>query len=88
MHRISTGVARKELSDTVSRAAYGGARVVITRHGKDIAAVVPIADLDLLREIENLIDERAARKALRAGKKSGMISLAGLRASLIKSRGD
>jgi len=82
MRRIAAAAARKDLADTVNRAAFAGARVVITRHGKDVAAVVPIADLELLRKIENLVDEKAARRALREGRRSGMMSLAKFKASL------
>ena len=34
--------ARAKLTDIVSAAQYGGKVTIITRHGKDAAAVVPI----------------------------------------------
>ena len=40
--------ARASLADLVGRVAYGGARVVLTRHGKPAAALVPVADLERL----------------------------------------
>jgi prevent-host-death family protein len=39
--------ARAELSDLVSRVAYAGARIILTRNGKPLAALVPINDLAL-----------------------------------------
>ena len=56
--------ARGTFSTTVNRAAFGGERVVLTRHGKRIAAVVPIADLDLLESLEDAVDLDEARAAL------------------------
>ena len=63
-HRISD--ARGSFSTTVNRAAFGGERVVLTRHGKRIAAVVPIADLELLESLEDAVDLEEARDALAA----------------------
>lgn len=56
--------ARESFSSTVNRVAFGGERVVLTRHGKRVAAVVPIADLELLEAIEDAADVDAARAAL------------------------
>ena len=35
------------------------------RHGKDVAAIVPVSDLELLEELENRMDLDAARAALK-----------------------
>ena len=40
--------------------------MVLTRHGKRIAAVVPIKDLELLESLEDAIDLDEARAALAA----------------------
>jgi prevent-host-death family protein len=45
MRKLSTAEARESLADIVNDAAYAGKRTIITRRGKEIAAVVPIADL-------------------------------------------
>jgi prevent-host-death family protein len=67
-HRISE--ARGSFSSTVNRAAFGGERVILTRHGKRIAAVVPIQDLELLEAMEDAVDLDEARAALaQAGNK-------------------
>ena len=64
MDTIATGKARENFSDLVNRSAYGKERIVLTRRGKSVAAVVPIEDLELLEEIEDRLDIEAARKAL------------------------
>lgn len=56
--------ARGDFSDTINRVAYRGERVVLTRHGRRVAAVVPVADLDLLEAIENARDLDDVRDAL------------------------
>ena len=69
MTRVPVADARKDFADLVNRVAYGGERLVIVRRGKDVAAVIPMADLQLLEELieaaEDRIDLREARKALR-----------------------
>ncbi|MDO8501609.1 MAG: type II toxin-antitoxin system Phd/YefM family antitoxin [Gemmatimonadaceae bacterium] len=57
--------ARNRFADIVNDVAYRGERVVLQRHGKDIAAIVPVEDLALLEALEDKIDLDAARKALR-----------------------
>jgi prevent-host-death family protein len=56
--------ARESFSTTVNRVAFGGERVVLTRHGRRVAAVVPIDDLDLLEALEDAHDLDAVREAL------------------------
>ncbi len=56
--------ARESFSTPVNRVAFGRERVVLTRHGKRVAAVVPIEDLDLLESIEDARDLDDVRAAL------------------------
>ncbi|WP_238010259.1 type II toxin-antitoxin system Phd/YefM family antitoxin [Dactylosporangium sp. AC04546] len=44
--------ARAEFAELVNRVVYGGERIVVTRHGKPIVALVPAADLDRLEDAE------------------------------------
>lgn len=37
--------ARATFSDLVNRVGYGGERIVLTRHGRPLVALVPAADL-------------------------------------------
>jgi len=60
MSSISTVKARENFSDLVNRSAYGKERVVLTRRGKGVVAVVPIEDLKLLEAIEDLEDVEKA----------------------------
>ncbi|SEG84903.1 prevent-host-death family protein [Thermomonospora echinospora] len=49
--------ARQVLADLVNRVAYGGEHVVLTRHGRVVAAIVSPEDLELLQRLrEGRID--------------------------------
>ncbi len=82
MSNISTKEAREQLSTVISRAAFVKERVVLTRHGKAVAAVVPIEDVELLERIENRIDLEDARAALAEVKKKGTVSWKAIKAGL------
>jgi prevent-host-death family protein len=65
MTKISTVGARSQFSEIVNRAAFGGERILLTRRGKPVAALVPIGDVELLDSIEDREDIEAVRDALR-----------------------
>ncbi|MBI5178353.1 MAG: type II toxin-antitoxin system Phd/YefM family antitoxin [Nitrospinae bacterium] len=64
MTKLKVSNARKEFAETINKVAYGKERIVIEKFGKDIVAVVPIADLRLIEEMEDHLDLEAVRKAL------------------------
>lgn len=49
-HEVPVTQARAQLSDIVNRVVYGGERVVLTRHGKPIVAMIPPAELARLEQ--------------------------------------
>ena len=61
-HRISE--ARESFSTTINRVAFGGEGDVLTRHGRRVAAVEPIDDLELLETLEDARDLDEVRAAL------------------------
>lgn len=64
-HRMRASIARDSFADTVNRVAYRGERIVLERHGKPVAALVSLDDLELLGRLEDDADVEAARKAHR-----------------------
>jgi prevent-host-death family protein len=74
--------ARESFSTTINRVAFGGERVVLTRHGRRVAAVVPIEDLDLLESLEDARDLDEVRAALRDPRNRERIGWEGLKAEL------
>ena len=62
---MNASVAREKFADIVNRVEYRGERVVLRRHNRDVAAVIPIEDLELLQRMEDRIDIKDALKALK-----------------------
>ena len=51
-HEVPVTQARAEFADLVNRVVYGGERIVVTRHGRAIVALVLAADLDRLEQLD------------------------------------
>ena len=64
---------RKHLSDFIGRSQYGGERITVTQHGKPVAALISYEDLELLRAIEDRLDQTAAEEAIRESEEHGYI---------------
>ena len=73
MGQINTVNARAQFSEIINRAAFGKERITLTRHGKEIVAVVPIEDVKLLEALEDKMDLEAAREALAEVKRKGTV---------------
>ena len=74
MGQVNTVDARAQFSEIINRAAFGKERIILTRRGKEIVAVVPIEDVKLLEALEDRIDLEEARTALLETKKKGTVS--------------
>lgn len=48
MSSITTASAREHFSEIVNRSSYGKERIVLSRRGKDLAAIIPMEDLKLI----------------------------------------
>ena len=57
---------KNEIAEVVNRVAYAGERVLLQRHGKDVAALVSMKELKVLEEIERMEDEIDLKEALKA----------------------
>lgn len=57
-YEIPVTQARAELADLINRVVYGGERVVVTRHGKPLVALVSAADLERLEGEETVVEEQ------------------------------
>jgi prevent-host-death family protein len=57
-YEIPVTQARAELADLINRVVYGGERVVVTRHGKPLVALVSADDLRRLEELDAPADEQ------------------------------
>lgn len=57
VYEIPVTQARAELADLINRVVYGDERVVVTRHGKPLVALVSAADLERLEALRETEDE-------------------------------
>lgn len=64
MVKFSTAEAREKLGKIIQKAAVDKERIVLTRRGKEMAALVPIEDMRFLEELEDRLDLEEARAAL------------------------
>jgi prevent-host-death family protein len=60
-YEIPVTQARAEFADLINRVVYGGERVVVTRHGKPIVALVAPADLERLERAAAELEEQVIR---------------------------
>jgi prevent-host-death family protein len=71
--------AREELADLINRVAYGHERIILTRHSKPVACIVPPEDLAQLEERDqrrlNLADAETAPSTLSAATPPGTLRL-------------
>ncbi len=74
MGQVNTVDARAQFSEIINRAAFGKERIILTRRGKEIVAVVPIEDVKLLEALEDRIDLEEAHVDLLETKKKVTVS--------------
>ena len=73
MTRLSASKARDHFADILNQVAYNKKRIVLHRRGKNLVAMVPIADLQLLEKLEDQIDIEDAKAILEEVKEKGTI---------------
>lgn len=61
---VSVSEARETFADVVNRVAYRNERVLVTRRGKPIAAIIPMEQVEFLERAEDEYDLRLADEAL------------------------
>lgn len=64
--RVPVREARRSIAELLNRAAYGVERIVVVRHGKPIAAIVCVEDLEFLERADRGTDRRLLADAGRA----------------------
>ena len=73
MGQVNTVDARAQFSEIINRAAFGKERMILTRRGKELVAVVPIEDIKLLEALEDRMDLEEARASLLEAKRKGTV---------------
>lgn len=61
---VSVANLRKELGGIIGRVSYTNERTMITKNGKNVAALVPLEDLERLERLELEEDNKALIAAM------------------------
>lgn len=64
--RVPIGEARESFGSIVSMAQFASKRTVLTKHGVDVAAIIPIEEFDLLSRLIELWGYAAIETVLKA----------------------
>lgn len=72
---MSAAEARESLAEVINRVAYGQERIVLTRHGKALVAMVPIDDLEALERFQDYLDGLAADEAWEEYQREGGVPI-------------
>jgi len=79
---LSAGEARERFAEVINRVAYAKSRIILTRHDKPLAAVVPLEDIELLEKLEEKADLKALGAARREVSRKGAIPWARIKKDL------
>jgi prevent-host-death family protein len=87
---VTSEEVRDQLGEIINRVAYGHERMVVTRRGKKLAALVPMEDLELLEQVldalEDQIDLPLVRQRLAEAEREGTVTWESIKAEHRKSR--
>jgi prevent-host-death family protein len=72
---INTADAKEEFSELINRVTHNNEQIILTRRGKEIAAIVPYEDYLLIQNIQNKNDLEEATNALKEARSGGTITL-------------
>ena len=72
---MNTIEAKEQFTDLVNRVAHQKERIILTRRGKEIAAIIPIEDLTLLSASQDKQDLHEAIDSLKEARSEGTLTL-------------
>lgn len=64
MTRITSSQLREDLANAINQVAFGGERIILQRNNKDVAALISMKDLSLLRALEDKLDLEEIKASL------------------------
>jgi PHD/YefM family antitoxin component YafN of YafNO toxin-antitoxin module len=64
MTHLTASQLREDLASAINKVAFGGERIILQRNNKDVAALIPMKDLLLLRALEDRLDLDEMKAAL------------------------
>ena len=79
---LSVSEVREKLAEVTGRVQFGGERIVMQKHGKIVAVLVPPSDLKALEALEDRLDLLDALDALADYRANGGVDLEVLKKEL------
>ena len=79
---LSISEVREKLAEVTGRVQFTGERIVMQKHGKTVAVLVPPSDLEALEALEDRLDLLDALDALADYRANGGIDLEALKRDL------
>lgn len=79
---INTAEAKEELAELINRVSHYKDRIILTRRGKEVAALVSMEDLHLLLQSQNKTDLHDAVEALKEARHNGATTLDDLKTEI------
>lgn len=79
---ISTIEAKEEFSELINRVSHHKERIILTRRGKEIAAIVPLEDFAHLQQTQSKNDLEEAVEALQEARNQGTVTLEDFKAEI------
>ena len=72
---FTTAEAQEQFSELINQVVHNKEHVILTRRGKEVAAIIPLEDLALLQGLQNKHDLQQALDALKEAREQGSISI-------------
>lgn len=72
---MNTIDAKEQFTDLINRVTHNKEHVILTRRGKEIAAIIPLEDFKLLQDSQDKNDLREAIDALKEARSDGTVTL-------------
>lgn len=63
MTHLDASQASRDFADASERVSVGKERIVLQSRGQDMAVLVPVEDLPLLEQLEDIVDVKVAEAA-------------------------
>jgi prevent-host-death family protein len=82
MPSTPASIEEHSISDLIDKVAGEKNRLIVVREGKEIAAVVPLEDLEILEELDDLLERNDIDAARKEAQEKGTIALEEVKARL------
>lgn len=72
---MNTVEAKEQFAELINRVTHNKERIILTRRGKEIAAIIPLEDLKAIQQSQDKHDLHDAIDSLKEARTAGTVSL-------------